>query len=86
MKDLRDLKDSARCESGAGAGAGSRPSGHLNECANTLNWTQCIIDCFKKVNSPTRLSTYCLLLLIEILSCRICGGFDFLKRLHEHIP
>ena len=32
-----------------------------------------------KVNTPTGPSTYCLLLLIEILSRRFCRGVDFLK-------
>ena len=31
-----------------------------------------------KVNSPIKSSTYYLLLLIKILSCRFCGGVDLL--------
>ena len=38
-----------------------------------------------KVNSPTKSSTCCLLLLIKILSRRLCGGVDFLKLIDKYI-
>ena len=43
------------------------------------------INYFQSVDSPTKLSTYGLLLLIEILSEQCCGGVDFLKLSYEYI-
>ena len=43
------------------------------------------IDWFEKVNSPTKSSTYCSLLLIRILSGRFCGGVGFSKPISQYI-
>ena len=37
------------------------------------------------MNSPTKSSTYCLILRIKILCRRLCGGVDFPKSIDEYI-
>ena len=44
---------------------------------NTSRFVSQNMNYFQKVNSPTKSSTSCSLLLIEILSWRFCGGVDF---------
>ena len=43
------------------------------------------INEFWKVNSPTKSSTYCLLLLIQTLICRFCWGVDSPKLIDKCI-
>ena len=43
------------------------------------------ISWFSRVNSLTKSSTFCLLLLIETLSRRFCGGVNFLEIIDRHI-
>ena len=43
------------------------------------------IDSFEKDDSPTESSTYCLLLLIETFSYRLCGEGDFSNLINKDI-
>ena len=51
--------------------------------SHRCHFPECI-DRFE-VNSPTKSSTYCLQLLIQVLSWRFCGGIDFLQPFNSHI-
>ena len=42
-----------------------------------------LIDQYKRVNPPTKLSSDCLLLIVERLSRRFCGGGDFLELINK---
>ena len=50
----------------------SAPGGYLISQNVSIRW-------ISAVSSPAKLSTCCLLLLIKTISCRFCGGVDFLK-------
>ena len=43
------------------------------------------IDWVQRVTPPAQSSTYYLLLLIKILSCRSCRGVDFLQLIDEYV-
>ena len=47
--------------------------------------TECIYQFVLESQSPQKLSTYCLLLLIKIFRWRFCGGVDFLISINEYI-
>jgi len=75
---------------GGGAARGAVSSPPTPSCVwarlgSTLISHRVFIRWFWKVNSLTKLSTYFLLLLIETISRRFCGGVDFWKLINEYI-
>ena len=62
------------CGGSTGGGGGDVAENREGRARCSLISQNSSINKFQKVNSPTKSSTYCLLLLIKILSRQFCGG------------
>ena len=60
-------------------------TGRVDRWITHFDLTECIYQLVAESQIPHKIITNCLLLLIEILSWRFCGGVDFPKLIHQYV-